>query len=176
MTYRAPQTVPEQIADIYEQLRRLKSSLSGDASTGSGDSGSSSGSGGGVTDHGALTGLGDDDHSLYQLDANKSAANGYASLDSGTKVPTVELGGAGATSSKFLRGDQSWALPPGSSGAPLLPFDIAPGTPHAKDDEFDGSSLDGKWTNPTTSAAGQTNTIVVANNWMTLEPATTGEA
>lgn len=34
-----------------------------------------------------------------------------ASLDGGGKVPTAELGGAGADSTKFLRGDQSWAVP-----------------------------------------------------------------
>ena len=46
---------------------------------------------GGVTDHGALTGLADDDHTQYQKESEKSAANGYASLDAGTLVPVAEL-------------------------------------------------------------------------------------
>lgn len=54
------------------------------------------------------------------------------------------------------------------------PLDIPPSSPHAKDDEFDGVALDGKWTDPLTSAAGQTNTIQVANGWLILEPATAG--
>jgi len=39
------------------------------------------------------------------------------------------------------------------SGAFLgLPLDEPPASAHAKDDEFNGSSLDGKWTNPLTAA------------------------
>jgi hypothetical protein len=37
--------------------------------------------GGGVTDHGALTGLGDDDHTQYQKTSQKGAASGYMGLD-----------------------------------------------------------------------------------------------
>jgi len=37
--------------------------------------------GSGVTDHGALTGLADDDHTQYQKESEKGAANGYAPLD-----------------------------------------------------------------------------------------------
>jgi len=66
-------------------------------------------SGGGVTDHGALGGLADDDHALYALDADRGAANGYGSLDAGAKVPTAQLGTGTADASTFLRGDRSWA-------------------------------------------------------------------
>jgi hypothetical protein len=52
-----------------------------------------------------------DPHTGYQKESEKSTASGYASLDAGTKVPTAELGGAGADNTKFLRGDQSWATP-----------------------------------------------------------------
>lgn len=54
-------------------------------------------SGGGVTDHGTLTGLGDNDHPQYQLVAEKGAANGYASLDAGSKVPLAQIPTAVAT-------------------------------------------------------------------------------
>jgi hypothetical protein len=54
-----------------------------------------------------------DPHTQYQKESEKSAASGYASLDAGTKVPTAELGGAGADNTKYLRGDQSWQEPAG---------------------------------------------------------------
>ena len=56
-----------------------------------------------------------DPHTQYQKESEKGQADGYASLDVGTKIPTVELGGAGASSSKYLRGDQTWNTPPGGS-------------------------------------------------------------
>jgi hypothetical protein len=48
--------------------------------------------------------------------ANKGAANGYAGLDAGSKVPTANLGGAGADATKFLRGDQTWQVPSAGGG------------------------------------------------------------
>lgn len=44
------------------------------------------GGGGGVTDHGALTGLLDDDHTQYQLRSEKGSASGYAGLDASSVV------------------------------------------------------------------------------------------
>jgi hypothetical protein len=44
--------------------------------------------------------------------ANKGTASGYAPLDATSKVPTTNLGGAGADATKFLRGDQTWTTPP----------------------------------------------------------------
>lgn len=41
--------------------------------------------------------------------ANKGQISGYAGLDAAGKVPTVQLGGADADNTKFLRGDQTWA-------------------------------------------------------------------
>lgn len=67
-----------------------------------------------ITDHGALSGLEDDDHTQYQLRSEKSAADGYASLDTESLVPTGELGTGTASSSTFLRGDQTWDTPGGS--------------------------------------------------------------
>lgn len=48
---------------------------------------------GGVSDHGGLTGLTDDDHTQYQKESEKSQASGYASLGSDTKVPYTEING-----------------------------------------------------------------------------------
>ena len=77
--------------------------------------------GGGVTDHGALTGLADDDHTQYQLKSEKGAASGYASLDAGILVPTAQLAdiiGAGTDATRFLRQDHQWEVPAGGSGTP----------------------------------------------------------
>jgi hypothetical protein len=52
----------------------------------------------------------------FEKVANKASANGYAPLDASSKVPTVNLGGAGADSGKYLRGDQTWQTPPGGGG------------------------------------------------------------
>lgn len=57
-----------------------------------------------------------DPHTQYQKESEKGTASGYASLDAGTKIPTVELGGAGADNTKFLRGDQTWQVPAGGAG------------------------------------------------------------
>lgn len=48
-----------------------------------------------------------------ETQANKGAISGYAGLDAGSKVPTVNLGGSGASASTYLRGDQTWVTPPG---------------------------------------------------------------
>lgn len=45
----------------------------------------------GVTDHGALTGLSDDDHPQYQLRSEKNSANGYAGLDGSGLLPDNRL-------------------------------------------------------------------------------------
>ena len=47
--------------------------------------------------------------------ASKGAANGIAPLDSASKVPTINLGGAGADATKVLYGDQTWKVAPGGS-------------------------------------------------------------
>ena len=45
--------------------------------------------------------------------ANKGAVSGYAPLDANQKVPSVNLGGAGADGTKVLYGDQTWKIPAG---------------------------------------------------------------
>ena len=39
-----------------------------------------------------------------------------APLDTGQKVPTINLGGSGADNTKYLRGDQTWQSIQGGSG------------------------------------------------------------
>ena len=57
-------------------------------------------------------------HSGHEQTANKGIASGYADLDANIKVPTAKLGGSGADNTKFLRGDQTWAVP-SSAGVPV---------------------------------------------------------
>lgn len=66
----------------------------------------SGGGGGGVTDHGALTGLADDDHPQYQLRSEEGAAAGYAGLDGSAKVPLSQLP-TGSTSTTVPLGDHT---------------------------------------------------------------------
>lgn len=77
-----------------------------------------------------------DPHTGYQKESEKAAASGYASLDAGTKVPTAQLGGAGADGTKFLRGDQTWATPAGSGTFVLTKIAGATGA-HAGDETWE---------------------------------------
>ena len=52
--------------------------------------------GSGVSDHGQLTGLGDDDHAQYQLRTEKGQANGYVPLDENGLIDSDLIPGYGA--------------------------------------------------------------------------------
>jgi hypothetical protein len=63
-----------------------------------------------------------DPHPAYQLESQKSQADGYAALDNGVRVPTTQLGAGSANNQTFLRGDQTWATPPGGAGQMIVPL------------------------------------------------------
>lgn len=72
-----------------------------------------SGGDGAQINHTTLSNIGTNTHA--QIDtfiASKAAASGIASLDSNTRVPDSQLGTGTPDSTKFLRGDRAWAVPP----------------------------------------------------------------
>ena len=48
------------------------------------------------------------------LASDLGIASGVAALDAASKVPTVNLGGSGASASNYLCGDQTWKTPAGA--------------------------------------------------------------
>lgn len=68
-----------------------------------------------------------DPHTGYQKESEKGVATGYASLDGGGLVPVTQLGTGTPTGTKFLRDDQTYAVPPGISGT--LTVEELDGTP-----------------------------------------------
>lgn len=73
------------------------------------------GTGGGIAGypaHSALSGLtSGDDHTQYQKESEKSAASGYASLNSSSHVPRGELGsGSDGSGDYILHDDGTWEL------------------------------------------------------------------
>lgn len=54
-----------------------------------------------------------------------------------------------------------------------LLLDVVPASPHTLDDEFPGSSLDGKWSTITSNAGNETS-ATVANGWCVIEPNISG--
>jgi len=112
----------------------------------------------GTVAHSALTGLTTgDDHTQYQKESEKDAANGYAGLDAGALVPIAHLASGTPTGSKFVRDDGTLAVP-GGTGAPPdadylvgtsnggLSAEIVVGT-------TPGGELGGSWGTPTVDAS-----------------------
>ena len=83
------------------------------------------GGGGGVTDHGALTGLGEDDHPIY-LTTGRGDARYVQGTDprlSDARTPTAHTHGIAdltatgtPSATTYLRGDGTWATPAGGGG------------------------------------------------------------
>jgi len=98
--------------------------------------------------------------------ANKGVAGGYAPLDGSSKVPAANLGGGTASSSNFLRGAGTWAVPSGSGSATLAgDTDVVISSP-ANGQVLTYSSSSGKWGNqaaPVTSVAGKTGTVTLVS-------------
>ncbi len=89
----------------------------------------------------------------FEKVANKAATSGYAPLDASSKVPTVNLGGAGADNTKYLRGDQTWQVPEGGgSAAPDISYTRRTGTTRER-----------WYTVPTTCTAMTVSTALTAN-------------
>lgn len=79
----------------------------------------------------------------------------------------------GATVTDLGGGSVTIVYPdPPAPDSGLLPLDVVPASPHAMDDEFTGSTLDAKWTDPTTSAAGNENTVAVSGGWLRISAVT----
>lgn len=81
--------------------------------------------GSGVTDHGALTGLGDDDHPIYLTTGRGDAryVQGSDSRLSDARTPTAHTHGIAdltatgtPSATTYLRGDGTWATPAGGGG------------------------------------------------------------
>lgn len=53
-----------------------------------------------------------DPHTQYQLESEKAAANGYASLNANGYVPANQLGGGTANANVYLSGNNTWTVPP----------------------------------------------------------------
>ncbi len=63
-----------------------------------------------------------DPHTGYQKESEKGGASGYAGLDSSALVPVTQLGTGTPDGTKFLRDDQTYAVPT-SSGIPSTLID-----------------------------------------------------
>jgi hypothetical protein len=132
----------------------------------------------GTIDHGVLTGLTDDDHTQYQRESEKGAANGYASLGADGLVPQEQLGTGTQDGTKFLRDDGTWAVTSGT-GAPT-DADYLVGTAHAGLSAeivvgtSPGGELGGTWGSPTvdTTHSGSSHAGVVSTHEAAADPHT----
>ena len=78
-------------------------------------------------------------------------ANGVAGLNGSSQVPAIQLGSGTASSSNFLRGDGTWAVPSGG-GTLSGDTDVSISTP-TNDQVLTYNSSSGKWANASIPAA-----------------------
>jgi hypothetical protein len=96
------------------------------------------GGGGGVTDHGALTGLADDDHTQYLLaDGSRDLAGDWSA--GSNKI--TDLAAPTNPNDAARLADVG-----GGSTVDVWMPDAVPASPHVDDDECDTGSIDGAWT------------------------------
>ena len=80
------------------------------------------------------------------------AANGVASLNNSSQVPTSQLGSGMASSSNFLRGDGTWAIPASGSSTLAGDTDVSISSP-SNSQILTYNSSTSKWTNQTPASA-----------------------
>ena len=90
------------------------------------------------------------------------SANGVASLDGSGHVPSGELGNGTASSSNYLRGDGTWAVPNGGSSSLASDTDVAIVSP-SNNQVLTYNSSAGKWENlspPVSSVFGRSGVVI----------------
>lgn len=127
--------------------------------------GGGGGGGGGVTDHGALTGLSDDDHTQYVLRSILTTDGDIFYRNAGA-IARLGVGSNGDVLT-LVDGLPSWAAPSGGGGGGFVPWegplDPEPGSPDAMDDEFNDESFDTSlwtWLNQDSATATENNTTL----------------
>ncbi|HEY8998690.1 MAG TPA: hypothetical protein VIM53_00005, partial [Candidatus Saccharimonadales bacterium] len=102
------------------------------------------------------------------MSSQSGSANGVASLGSDGLVPTAQLGSGSGSSSNFLRGDGTWAVPAGGGGGSSTlagDSDVAL-TTLSNNQVLTYNSTSSKWVNatpasaPVTSVFGRTGVVV----------------
>lgn len=87
-----------------------------------------------------------------EITSRKGQASGYAGLNSSGIVPTAQLGSGSASSSNFLRGDGTWAVPSGGSSTLASDSDVAIVSP-TNNQVLTYNTTSSKWVNQTPSSA-----------------------